>query len=81
MDITFSKDNVKNPAYNSDGHVDLEVKHPEHGWIPYTLDMSDKDETLDNNRLKSVVDTMSIAEYVEPEIEGEEASADIIGSL
>jgi len=43
--------------------------------------MSDEDTTIDNDKLKSIVDTMSIAEYIEPEIEGEEESADIIGSL
>jgi len=79
MDI--SKENVRNPEYNSDGYINLEINHPDYGWIPYTLNMSDEDTTIDNDKLKSIVDTMSIAEYIEPEIEGEEESADIIGSL
>lgn len=79
MDI--SKENVRNPAYNADGYINLEINHPDYGWIPYTLNMSDEDTTIDNDKLKSIVDTMSIAEYIEPEIEGEEESADIIGSL
>ena len=79
MDI--SKENVRNPAYNADGYINLEINHSDYGWIPYTLNMSDEDTTIDNDKLKSIVDTISIAEYIEPEIEGEEESADIIGSL
>ena len=78
VDIT----EVKNPAYNADGLIDLEIKHPDHGWIPYTLDMSDEDTTIDNNKIKSMVDSMKIAEYVEPDIPPQnEEVTDIIGSL
>lgn len=73
---------IKNPAYNADGLIDLEIKHPDHGWIPYTLDMSDEDNTIDNKSLKSMVDSMKIAEYVEPDIPPQsEEVTDIIGSL
>jgi hypothetical protein len=30
---------------------DVEINHPEHGWIPYTLNPEDTDNTIDNNQL------------------------------
>lgn len=83
MDINFSSDNVRNPAYNANGLINLEINHPEYGWIPYTLDTEDVDNTIDNEKLlKYITDSMSVAEYVEPDIppQGEEV-ADIIESL
>ena len=78
VDIT----EVRNPAYNAEGLIDVEINHPEYGWIPYTLDMSDEDATIDNDSLKSMVDTIGIAEYVYPEIPPEDEEVkDIIGSL
>ena len=62
--------------------LDLEINHPDYGWIPYTLNMSDEDTTVDNDKLKSIVDTMKVAEYVYPEVPQQDAEvADIIGSL
>ena len=86
MDIDFSSDNVRNPSYNSDGNINLELNHPEYGWIPYTLNTEDTDNTIDNEKLlKYITDSVSIAEYVEPEIppesEDSKLTADIIGSL
>ena len=78
VDIT----EVRNPAYNAEGLIDVEINHPEYGWIPYTLDMSDEDATIDNDSLKSMVDTIGIAEYVYPEKPPQdEEVANIIGSL
>lgn len=51
----------RNPKYNADGNIDVEIKHPEEGWIPYTLDMDDPDSTIDNAELKKLVDKMDIA--------------------
>ena len=79
MDIL--KENVRNPAYNADGHIDLEINHPDYGWIPYTLNMGDEDTTIDNDKLKSIVDIIGVADYIEPEMGGGEEAADIIGSL
>ncbi len=74
---------IRNPAYNAEGLIDLEIKHPDHGWIPYTLDMSDEDTTIDNNKIKSMLDTMKVAEYVYPEVPQQDNKEleDIIGSL
>ena len=74
---------IRNPAYNVEGLIDLEIKHPDYGWIPYTLDMSDEDTTIDNNKIKSMLDTMKVAEYVYPEVPQQDNKEleDIIGSL
>ena len=29
--------------------LDVEINHPEAGWIPYTLDVADTDMTIDNS--------------------------------
>jgi hypothetical protein len=44
---------------------DVEINHPEHGWIPYTLDTSDEDMTVDNSVLLELIGT-DYAAYVAP---------------
>ena len=34
---------------------DVEINHPEYGWIPYTLDPSDTDMTIDNADLLDLI--------------------------
>lgn len=34
---------------------DVEINHPSFGWIPYTLDPSDTDMTIDNSELLSLI--------------------------
>ena len=58
----------KNAKYNEQGNIDLEINHPTEGWIPYTLDMDDHDNTIDNVEFKKLVDKMDIAEYVHIEV-------------
>jgi len=35
---------IKNPKYNADGTIDLELEHPVHGWIPFTASPNDVEE-------------------------------------
>lgn len=35
------------------GRIDCEILHPDHGWIPYTLDITDGDNHVDNEDLLS----------------------------
>jgi len=35
--------------------LDVEINHPVHGWIPYTLDETDTDNTVNNNDLKTLI--------------------------
>jgi hypothetical protein len=54
---------------NEDGsRIDVEINHPEHGWIPYTLDTSDTDMTIDNNALMTLIGADKQA-YVAPTAE------------
>ena len=57
--------------------MDVEINHPEFGWIPYTLDPSDTDTTIDNNDIISLIGS-NFAEYVAPtqaELDAEEAQS------
>ena len=44
---------------------DVEINHPEHGWIPYTLNPDDTDMTVDNSVLLELIGT-DYAAYVAP---------------
>lgn len=75
---------VRNPEYNAKGDIDLEIKHPEHGWIPYTIDVSDEDETVDNSAITSIISTMDIKKYVAPSMPTDDEAEEyekIINSL
>ena len=45
--------------------MDLEIDHPDHGWIPYTVDPSDTDTTIDNASVMDLVGSEYVA-YVAP---------------
>ena len=40
---------------DEDTVFELEINHPEHGWIPYTLDPSDGDNTINNDDLMVLI--------------------------
>ena len=42
---------------DEDTVFELEINHPEHGWIPYTLDPSDGDNTVNNDDLMVLIGT------------------------
>jgi len=45
--------------------MDVEINHPKFGWIPYTLDPSDTDTTIDNDAVMALIGT-DFAAYVPP---------------
>ncbi len=45
--------------------MDVEINHPEYGWIPYTLDPADTDTTIDNAEVMALIGT-NFAAYVAP---------------
>lgn len=63
IDITEIRNAVSLNAENT--MFDVEINHPNYGWIPYTLDPSDTDLTIDNTALLSLIDT-DFAAYVAP---------------
>lgn len=44
---------------------DVEINHPEHGWIPYSLHPDDTDMTVDNSVLLELIGT-DFEAYVAP---------------
>lgn len=63
IEITQFRNAVSIKADNT--RIDVEINHPSYGWIPYTLDMSDTDMTINNNDLLSLIGT-DFAAYVAP---------------
>ena len=48
--------------------VDVEINHPEAGWIEYRLDTADTDMTIDNDALLTLIGADKVA-YVAPTAE------------
>ena len=65
MSITITQ--VRNAAsLQSDNlRMDVEINHPNYGWIPYTVDPSDTDETIDNDAVMALIGSNFTA-YVAP---------------
>ena len=56
----------KAQSLNSDNtRMDVEINHPTYGWIPYTLDPSDTDTTVDNEAVMSLIGA-DFTSYVAP---------------
>ena len=45
--------------------MDVEINHPDYGWIPYTLDPADTDTTIDNDAVMALIGSNFTA-YVAP---------------
>jgi len=60
--------NAENTAF------EVEINHPEHGWIPYGLMPDDEDMTVDNSVLLTLIGSDYVA-YVAPTTEELEAEA------
>jgi len=55
--------------------VDCEINHPEYGWIPYLLDPTDTDMTIDNTELRLSMDQNGdIAAFNQQEYDDKTAS-------
>ena len=65
MSITITE--VRNAAsLQSDNlRMDVEINHPKFGWIPYTLDPSDTDTTINNDEVMALIGA-DFAAYVAP---------------
>lgn len=65
MSITITQ--VRNAAslQSDNTRMDVEINHPQHGWIPYTLDPADTDTTIDNDAVMALIGTDFTA-YVAP---------------
>ena len=65
MSITVTE--VRNAAslQSDNARMDVEINHPQHGWIPYTLDPADTDTTIDNTAVMALIGSNFTA-YVPP---------------
>ena len=65
MSITITE--VRNAAsLQSDNlRMDVELNHPDYGWIPYTVDPADTDTTINNEEVMALIGT-DFAAYVAP---------------
>ena len=65
MNITITE--VRNAAsLQSDNlRMVVEINHPDYGWIPYTLDPSDTDMTINNDEVMALIGT-DFSAYVAP---------------
>ena len=65
MSITITE--VRNAAsLQADNlRMDVEINHPDFGWIPYTVDPADTDTTIDNDAVMALIGSNFTA-YVAP---------------
>ncbi len=49
----------------SSTRFDVEIDHPTYGWIPYTLDPADEDQSIDNDALRALIGS-DFEAYVAP---------------
>jgi hypothetical protein len=48
---------VRNAKFiTPNGDIDMEINHPEYGWIGYTLSIDDTDTEIDNANLKQLAE-------------------------
>lgn len=65
MSITITE--VRNAASMDAANtsIDVEINHPDYGWIPYTVDPADTDTTIDNDEVMALIGDNFTA-YVAP---------------
>ena len=55
MSITITEVRSAQSLQSDNLRMDVEINHPTHGWIPYTVDPSDTDDTIDNAAILALV--------------------------
>ena len=65
MSITITEVRSAQSLQSDNLLMDVEINHPDHGWIPYTVDPSDTDTTVDNAAILALVGT-DFGAYVAP---------------
>tara|TARA_X000001382_G_scaffold105561_1_gene80770 strand:- start:222 stop:638 length:417 start_codon:yes stop_codon:yes gene_type:complete len=52
---------------NEDGDIDCDIKHPTHGWIPFTLNLKDTGSSIDTKKLHDkIIAEKQVQEYQAP---------------
>jgi hypothetical protein len=65
MSITITEVRSATSLQADNLRMDVEINHPEFGWIPYTVDSADTDTTIDNASVMALIGTGFTA-YVPP---------------
>jgi len=65
MGITILQVRNAQSLQKDNTRMDVEINHPEFGWIPYTLDPSDTETTVNNDEIMSLIGA-DFAAYVAP---------------
>jgi agmatine/peptidylarginine deiminase len=62
----------RNAIFISETVIDCEINHEVHGWIPYTLNPDDTDQTVDNVALRASIGS-DVGAYIPPSASEKEA--------
>tara|TARA_R110000796_G_scaffold208920_2_gene325271 strand:+ start:639 stop:1046 length:408 start_codon:yes stop_codon:yes gene_type:complete len=65
MNITITEVRNAQSMNAANTSIDVEINHPDYGWIPYLLTNYDTDTTIDNNEVMSLIGSNFTA-YVAP---------------
>lgn len=65
MSISITEVRNAKSLQADNARMDVEINHPEFGWIPYTLDPADTDATIDNDAVMSLIGS-DFEAYVPP---------------
>jgi len=55
MSITIAEVRNAQSLQSDNQRMDVEINHPDYGWIPYTVDPSDTDTTIDNDAVMALI--------------------------
>jgi len=80
MSITITQVRYAQSLNVDNTRFDVEINHPDYGWIPYTLDPSDTDNTVNNSELISLIGTDFTAYVAPTQEELDEETADQVRS-
>ena len=65
MTITIKKVRKATSLQEDNLRMNVEINHPNYGWIPYTLDPADTDTTINNDEVMALIGA-DFAAYVAP---------------
>ncbi len=65
MSITITEVRTATSLQADNLCMNVEINHPDYGWIPYTLDPADTDTTIDNDAVMALIGS-NFAAYVPP---------------
>ncbi len=73
MSITITEVRNAVSTNDDDTEFELEINHPEYGWIPYTLNSTDTDTTITNSELIKLIGS-NFTKITQSELDTKESS-------